>query len=314
MIRHARRVFTTLVIIAALVAILTGCGGNNSNSTTNKGSSTRSYTDYKGHTVEIPASPERVIFAGETTGDLPQLGIQPVGVFGDDLADRVYVDLLTQAQNIGFPINLELVTSLNPDLIVVANTDEKAYETLAKIAPTIMFDTFGTLEYRMNEWGEIFNKQLEAEAWLKDYEDEAAAMWSKLYNSGLQEGETASVFTYYPGDRLFVMARAGLSQLIYGAGGLKPPGPIQEVLDANEGFRQISLEVIEQFAGDHIFILNPVADEAKQSTEALLNNPIWNNLPAVKNGHVYQLDILKSDSDASTRKWLLEELPRLMIK
>ncbi len=33
--------------------------------------------------------------------------------------------------------------------------------------------------------------------------------------SGLEAGETASVFTYYPGERLFVMARTGLSQVLY---------------------------------------------------------------------------------------------------
>lgn len=38
------------------------------------------------------------------------------------------------------------------------------------------------------------------------------------------------------------------------------------------------------------------------------------DLPAVKNGHVYTLDILKSGSDAATREWLLGEIPNLLKK
>jgi len=327
-----RRTVILLALTFVLSVILAGCGaGNKTNSNINEKEAvsteeankknedngkldTRSYTDYRGHTVDIPVSPERVIFAGETTGDLPQLGIKPVGVFGDGIEERVFEDQLTGATNVGFPMNLEITTSLNPDLIIIGNTDEEAYANLLKIAPTIMLDTFETLEVRMTELGEIFNKQSEAAAWLEKNKDAEAEMWKKIYDAGLKEGETATVFTYYPGDRLFIMARAGLSQLVYSKGGLKPNGLVQEILDANEGFRQISLEVIEQYAGDRIFILNPVADEAKLSTKELLENPVWAALPAVKNGYVYELDILKAESDASSRKWLLEELPKLMIK
>ncbi|WP_274520189.1 hypothetical protein [Lysinibacillus parviboronicapiens] len=37
-------------------------------------------------------------------------------------------------------------------------------------------------------------------------------------------------------------------------------------------------------------------------------------LPADKNGHFYTIDIQKSDSDASTREWLLKETPALLKK
>ena len=38
----------------------------------------------------------------------------------------------------------------------------------------------------------------------------------------MKEGETASVFTLYPGNRLFIMAGAGLPQFLYEEGGFKP--------------------------------------------------------------------------------------------
>jgi len=327
---QARRVTVILALIAMMGVLLLGCAGGNKEggstgnnespaadaSAKNTGNAAedavRSYTDYRNHVVNIPAAPKRVIFAGETMGDLLELGIEPVGVFGSSLSGTLYKNEWPNVEDIGFPLNLEKATSLNPDLIIIANTDEEAFASIAKVAPAIMFDTFATIEDRMTELGDIFGKQQEAADWLTAYHDKAEAMWKGLYQSELKPGETASVFTYYPGERLFVMAAAGLPQLLYSEGGLKPTPAIQEVLDAGEGFRQISLEGLMELAGDRIFILNPVPEEAKKSTQAMLESSIWKGLPAVKNGHVYFLEIQESDSDAFTRLRMLDELPKLL--
>ncbi|OAB45331.1 ABC transporter substrate-binding protein [Paenibacillus glacialis] len=333
--KKARYMVVLIALISLMGVMLIGCtggskdeniasesmNGNSADSKTDaaKGSSdvsdnevSRSYTDYKGHVVDIPTAPQRVIFAGETTGDLLEIGIQPIGVLGVSIKDALYENELTQVEDVGFPINLEKVISLNPDLILIADTDEKGYESLTKIAPTIMFDTFASLDERMIELGDIFGKQQEATDWLNIYNAKAEEIWKQLYEKVLKPGETASVFTYYPGDRLFIMAQAGFPQLLYGKGGMKPTDPIQEVLDAGEGFRQISAEELGKFAGDYIFILNPIDSEAEKSTEELLASPIWKGLPAVKNGHVYRLDINKASSDAFTREYMLNELPKLL--
>lgn len=337
LLKRGRKTAAATALAAVMIMMLLGCANDNQNAglaaagpdkaasadTANPNqtgskeqgteqASPRTYTDYKGHTIELPASMNNVVFAGETTGDLIELGIPMVGIFGDHLEGRRYEKEASQIENVGFPINLEKVISLNPDIIIIGSVDEKEYEQLSKIAPTIMFDTFASLDERMKELGIIFNKEKEVEGWLQAYHAKAAAMWENLHSTRLKPGETASVFTYYPGDRLFVMARAGLPQLLYGPGGLKPTPPIQEILDANEGFRLISPESLGEFAGDRIFILDPVDDEAKRSTEALLESPIWKGLPAVKDGHVYRLYIQESDSDAFTRLWLLDKLPEML--
>ncbi|WP_028546589.1 ABC transporter substrate-binding protein [Paenibacillus taiwanensis] len=335
--KGVKQTIAVFALTTVMGLLLIGCGGNdnaagpaqasNSSSTDTAANSsaneqavsseqapTRTYTDYKGHQVDIPTAPKAIVFAGETTGDLIELNLPLIGIYGDELKGRVYEEKAANIENVGFPLNLEKVTSLNPDLIIVADTDEKVYEQLSKIAPTIMFDTFGSLDYRMKELGTIFDKKQEVEAWLQAYNKKAEEMWKQLYATVLKPGETASVFTYYPGDRLFVMARAGLPQFLYAEGGFKPTAPIQNILDANEGFREISAEKVSEFAGDRIFVLDPVNDEAKQSTEALLKSPVWKTLPAVKQGHVYRMYIQRSDSDAFTRQWMLEELPKMLSK
>jgi iron complex transport system substrate-binding protein len=273
---------------------------------------TRSYTDYIGHTVEIPTHPQRVVYSGETYGDLIALGVQAVGYPLSMGEGQVFEDQLQGVEDVGFPINLEKTLELQPDLIIYAGTDEADFEALSKIAPTVIFNTFAPLDERMLDIGGLLGKTTEAEAWLAQYKTSEAAMWAQLKAAGMKEGETASVFTYYPGDRLYVMAATGLSQVLYGEGGFKATPAIQKLLDEGTGFEEVSMEVISQYAGDRIFILTPVADEAKQSTENMLQSQIWKSLPAVKNGYVYTQDIMKTSADATTREWLLTELPQLM--
>ncbi|MCE3199162.1 ABC transporter substrate-binding protein [Paenibacillus sonchi] len=290
--------------------------GTTGNAAADTASGMRAYTDYKGHSMEIPVQPKRVIFSGETYGDLLALGVQAVGYPLSMGEGQVYEDKLQGVEDVGFPINLEKTLELQPDLIIYAGTDEADFEALSKIAPTIIFNTFAPLKERMLELGGILGKTKEAEAWLTRYKTSERAMWEQLQSAGMKPGETASVFTYYPGDRLFVMAATGLSQVLYGENGFKPAPAIQKLLDADPdlGFQEISMEVIGEYAGDRIFILTPVADEAKQSTDKLMQSKVWQSLPAVKNGQVYTQDIMKTSSDATTREWLLGEIPRLLNK
>ncbi|WNS41138.1 ABC transporter substrate-binding protein [Paenibacillus sp. MMS20-IR301] len=335
----AKQPFVILCIIFLMSTLLLACGNNSngqgSNAAANTAASnaaattapaaeaeataepaatTRSYTDYKGHTVEIPVNPERIIYSGETYGDLIALGVQAVGYPLSMGEGQVFEDKLAGVEDVGFPINLEKTLELQPDLIIYAGTDEADFEALSKIAPTIIFNTFAPLDERMTEIGGILNKSAEAEAWLAQYQTKEQEMWTQLKTAGMKDGETAAVFTYYPGDRLFVMATTGLSQVLYGENGFKPTPAIQAVLDQDMGFQEISMEVIQEYAGDRIFLLTPVADEAKKSTEKLLQSAVWKSLPAVKNGHVYTQDIMKTSSDATTREWLLGEIPVMLNK
>lgn len=333
---QTRKYTVILCMIAMIGVVLVGCSShseeqkgttseqatqNNTLTTAEKAETnnislpTRKFTDYKGHTVEMSVSPQRIIFAGETFSDLLALHVNPAGTSFNWIKDTVYEDQVQQhTVDVGYPINFEKALALEPDLIMVGNTDEKEYEQLSKIAPTIMFDTFAPLDERITLLGDIVGKKQQAEQWLADYHVKANKMWDELHAAGVKDGETASVFTYYPGNRLFVMASTGLSQVLYQPNGFKPTSPIQEILDSKTGFKEISMEFLPKYAGDRILILLPVPDEAKRSTDELLKTAIWKELPAVKQGHVYSIDIVKSGSDASTREWLLQELPKLLKK
>lgn len=333
------RVMSTTFMIAALSALLLACGNSSTNgsgdgettaaATSNDSqaaaentgqeevaeadntSETKKFKDWTGHEVEVPTHPQRVIYHGEVTGDLLALGVVPVGILKNE--GTVFDNQVADAEDVGFPISVEKSLSLNPDLIIFSNDDETQYEQISKVAPTVTFNSFWPLEERMRFLGDLLGKKQEAEDWLAAHAKATEDMWSQLRAKGLKEDETASVFTMYPGNRLFVMAGAGLPQLLYGPGGMKPTPEIQKVLDEEVGFVEISQEKMAEFAGDRIFILNAVDQGAQQSTEELMNSVVWNNLPAVKEGKVYRFDIVKASSDATSREWLLQELPRQMI-
>lgn len=309
-------IYSLLLLVSIILA---ACGSTNEETkkeeTTTSASTTRVYKDYLGHEVEIPVDPERVVYHGEGYGDLLALNIKTVGAGFSWITNYAWEDRVKDVEDVGFPINVEKTLSLKPDLIIIGTSDEKTYSQLSKIAPTIVFDTFAPLNQRLTELGDILNKKEEAAQWMDAYTEKADKMWESLVADDIiKPDETASVLTYYPGDRLFVMARAGLSQVLYDSNVLKPGDKIQKILDDGTGFAEISTELLPEYAGDRIFILTPADDEAKQSTKEMMESPIWKNLPAVKNGHVYTIDIEKSDSDASTREWLLSQLPNMLKK
>lgn len=321
---QAKKVGILLVCIAIMGSTLIACGNKN-NSSNNAPSSatpapeqteetTRMFTDWTGHEVEIPVNPKRVIYHGEVTGDVLALGVVPVGVMKNENGGTVYDDLIANVEDVGFPLSLEKSLELNPDLIIFSNSDATQYEQILKIAPTVTFDSFAPITERMHTLGDLLGKQAEAEAWLTKYNTTMQEMWTLVHENGVKEGETASVFTMYPGNRLFIMAGAGLPQFLYEENGFKPVNKVQEIIDQEIDFVEISAELLNEYAGDRIFILNPVDPAAQQSTSELMESEVWKNLSAVKNGYVYNFDIVKAGSDALSRDWMIEELPKLLIK
>ncbi|MBH5318836.1 ABC transporter substrate-binding protein [Paenibacillus sp. GSMTC-2017] len=324
-----KKVSQLLIVIALTSALLVACG-NPSNNAAEKAvptketvelataepekteSATQLYKDWSGHEVNIPTNPQRVIFHGEVTGDIFALGVTPVGVLKQ--SGTSYDELLKPIEDVGFPINLEKSLGLKPDLIIFSNSDADQYEKLTKIAPTVTYDSFSPLKDRLTELGVILGKETEAAAWLQKYHTDRDAMWAELRKEEVKENETATVFTMYPGNRLFVMAGAGLPQFLYEEGGFKPVAGVQKLIDEATGFLEISTETIGDYAGDRIFILNPTDASAEEETEAMMKTSLWSSLPAVEKGYVYNFDIEKASGDALARTWMLEELPKALNK
>lgn len=268
--------------------------------------------DWTGHEVHIPLQPLRIIYYGETIGDLVTLGIHPIGGNIPNPENSLYKDPTTIIHDVGFPFNTERASALEPDLIIFANSDERQYEQISKIAPTITFNSWATLEERMLILGDWFDKKREAKQWLVRHNNKTKTMWQQLQSS-INAGETASVFTYDHGERLFVMGVTGFSTALYHPLGFRPASKIQDILDASQGYKEIQERSLPQYAGDRIFMLLPENKISRRAAEDMMNSTIWNKLPAVRDGYVYLVEEAKWNfGDAFTRDKLLEMLPELL--
>lgn len=238
---------------------------------------------------DIPKNPKKVVnFAYSYTGYLLQLGIDVSSysldleknspAFGDKLKD---VPQLTTADT-------EAIAAQKPDVILVFAGDDNL-ETLKEIAPVIEI-TYGKSDYlkMLTDVGQIFGKEKEAQAWLDQWDKKVATAKEEL--KGLID--TSSTFTVmdFFDKNIFLygnnFGRGG--ELIYRALGFAAPAKVQEDIINKEGWFGISQEALPEYVGDYVLV--NVNDKTKEAAASLKESDIWKNLPAVKNGHVIEID------------------------
>ncbi|HEM3611020.1 TPA: ABC transporter substrate-binding protein [Streptococcus suis] len=238
---------------------------------------------------DIPKNPKKVVnFAYSYTGYLLQLGIDVSSysldleknspAFGDKLKD---VPQLTTADT-------EAIAAQKPDVILVFAGDDNL-ETLKEIAPVIEI-TYGKSDYlkMLTDVGQIFGKEKEAQAWLDQWDKKVATAKEEL--KGLID--TSSTFTVmdFFDKNIFLygnnFGRGG--ELIYRALGFATPAKVQEDIISKEGWFGVSQEALPEYVGDYVLV--NVNDKTKEAATSLKESDIWKNLPAVKNGHVIEVD------------------------
>ncbi|MFI3078632.1 ABC transporter substrate-binding protein [Streptococcus sp. 2021WUSS124] len=238
---------------------------------------------------DIPKNPKKVVnFAYSYTGYLLQLGIDVSSysldleknspAFGDKLKD---VPQLTTADT-------EAIAAQKPDVILVFAGDDNL-ETLKEIAPVIEI-TYGKSDYlkMLTDVGQIFGKEKEAQAWLDQWDKKVATAKEEL--KGLID--TSSTFTVmdFFDKNIFLygnnFGRGG--ELVYRALGFAAPAKVQEDIINKEGWFGVSQEALPEYVGDYVLV--NVNDKTKEAAASLKESDIWKNLPAVKNGHVIEID------------------------
>ncbi len=250
--------------------------------------------------VEVPANPQRVA-SDQYMGQLLKLGIIPVGVRSYMLTESWIADSGISADTIagiedlgGFPMNLEKLAYLEPDLII--GSIEKNIEDYKKIGTTVFLpywegeSTSGPLD-KFRRISEIFGKEQEAEAWITEYEAKVAVARKKIEGI-VKEGETVSI-VQVANNSLYVLAADGGnygSSTIYQM--LQLP-PTDKALNMKEGFENISLEVLPEYIGDHVFVYGSGDEGAAE----ILNSSIWKGLSAVQKGQVYLYGSFGSEGD-----------------
>ena len=284
-----RSLLKTLALACVTSVMLMGCGNTGSAEDNSSKGNTITVTDVRGN-VEIPADPQRIVDLSGNSDILSILGYDVVGTANSDAYDYTkfpsYLEeTLKGAKILGYSMqdtmDVEAVMNLNPDLIVISTVQEKMYDQLSEIAPTVMIQ-LEALNWKddVRNLAKVFGKEDVAEAWLTNYETKAKEAGDKIK---AEYGEDTTYLSILEGQGSFyVFDGAGFGDVLYNDMGLAKPSGMPEQTDIS--LPVVTYEGLAAINTDYIFLIATDEDLAE-----LQSNAIWNNLPAVKAGHVVVL-------------------------
>ncbi|WP_440119096.1 ABC transporter substrate-binding protein [Paenibacillus sp. QZ-Y1] len=299
---------TVIVMSIWLAACGTKPAENGATGETNAGTKTetqseapteRTLADAMGHDVTIPANPERVI-ASYLEDHLVTLGVKPAAQWsinnGSGLQDYLQKDL-NGIPGIASDLPFEVVASFSPDLIIIGSestVEGEKYEQYNKIAPTYVLGDDINKDWRqaLLKIGEILNLSDKAQKALDDYDAKAKEIKEKVASA---TGGTKSAAALWLFNNKFYIVSENVSSgdVMYNELGLVKPEVVKEVsAKATGNWSEISLEKIAEMDADYLFLVN----SDKGAGAEALKDAVWQSIPAVKNGDVYEFE--------STRSWL----------
>ena len=239
--------------------------------------------------TEVPDNPQRIVVLEFSFVDaLASVGMTPVGI-ADDKAENALIPEI--AVKLGDWVSvgtrkqpsLEVVSSLNPDLIIAdLKRHEAVFGELSGIAPTIVLrsleNTYEDSVASMSVIGDALGLSEKMEKRIADHRSAIEALAAKIPASESRTvlpavvwaaGFNAHASSSYTGD---LLQKIGLKNAIQSA-----PG---------EPYAMMSLESLIAADPDIIFLMKysdvTIVDDWKK-------NPLWNALKAVKNNQIYEV-------------------------
>jgi len=267
--------------------ILVGCSNT---STVEEKSKTVTVTDVRGE-VEIPENPERIVDLSGNSDILSILGYKVIGTANSDAYDYTkfptYLEeTLKGATILGYSMqdtmDVEAVMNLEPDLIVISTVQEKMYDQLSEIAPTVMIK-LEALDWKedVKSLAKVFNKEEAANTWLENYDKKSKEVGDKIKET---YGKDTTYLSFLAsGGQFYVFDGAGFGNVLYEDLGLAKPEGMPEQNDIS--LPVVTYEGLASIKSDYIFVI--ATDE---DLKVLEENGVWNNLPQVKEGKVVKLD------------------------
>ncbi len=283
------KVIKMLVVTLAFLLVLAGCSGNsNKQSSDNKDKETTSIKHAMG-TTEIKGKPKRVVTLYQGATDVAvSLGVKPVGAveswtqkpkfeyIKNDLKDTKIVGQEPAP-------NLEEISKLKPDLIVASKVrNEKVYDQLSKIAPTVSTDTVFKFKDTTKLMGKALGKE-EAEDLLKKYDDKVAAFQKDAKAKYKDAWPLKASVVNFRADHTRIYA-GGYAGEILNDLGFKRNKDLQKQVDNGKDIIQLtSKESIPLMNADHLCRskLDPNAKDAalvKKTESEWTSSKEWKNL------------------------------------
>lgn len=249
----------------------------------------RIVTDELGHEIKVPAEPKK-IFAPNLEDSLIKLGVKPVaqwsnGNRGHDYLQEELKDVPKIDLSGGLP-SPEVLMTYNPDLIILHTAtfaQNGTYESYSKIAPTYVFNNAsGNIEKSLAILGELLGKSAEADNALQAYQQKVNNAKEKLDKA--VGGKKVAIIRFAAKGVSLMGSKYLCGYVVHENLGLGIPKLVEKKNSAN-----VSLEILPQIDADYIFVINAYGQGTGHMKE-MMKNPIWKNIPAVKQGQVYEVD------------------------
>lgn len=275
----------------ALLALVAACssGDDTSSTTTSAGDTTTTE-------VEEVAVDERVVVIGEEylLADLLALGVTPVastatvdteGFQGLDEYDTAEIEALPATEP-----NLERLASFEPDRIIILEffADQVGRDVLEGIAEvTVVPDGMDPAEL-VTMYGEMFGREDRAAELVQEYEAAMAVAADEL------DGLEVSVAAIYGGPSVaaFVQGPWAVPATLVESGATLVPGP-DEVDPDDNGRAYLSLERLDLLDAPQMLLLqSPLVEGEDEAIAEVMENPLWDSLPAVQDDAVTEMDRL----------------------
>lgn len=244
----------------------------------------------------VPLEPKRIIALDvpAVLDPLLALDIKPVGTVVDYFGDgeswsgNRYFPALVPEFVEGIEIvgveptpSAEAILKLKPDLIILADQFEPAYEQLSQIAPAVIVDTWRDripMKDNFRRIAEIIGQEEKADEVLAQYEERILEFRKQLSESVLNA--EVSVLGYYQ-NQLYTSAYWATYFQVFQDIGLK----INPIFLEQKEFSNISIEAVEDYDADIMFFV-----EVNNPSKPLRQNPLIQALSAVENDQAYFVD------------------------
>lgn len=277
----------SLVIFGISVLSLAACGGNEESPTGEEHEETIEYEALNG-VKQIPTNPERVVLLSDVYfGYLQELDVNVIATTDYVFQSPFLNEYTDGVENLGdgSAVSVEEVLALDPDLIIAYHSSE-ILEQLEDIATTVAVD-YATLGYKeqLTEFGEMFGRQDQSAEWIRNWENQINELKPDVQTAvgnrtiSILQPTESDVYLYGNG-----WGRGG--EIMYEELELAMPSEVEEKV-GSDGYNQLQLETVPQFAGDYILTApwTPNLDG-----EFLYGSSIWEGLDAVENDRVFEMD------------------------
>lgn len=294
------RCYPLITVLIAVTLLLAACGGQPAEPVVAEQASSECEEGFRLFDHDLLATdpvcnPQRPVILSWAAAEMAfALDLQPVATYLVPASIEALPALqgrIGDTPVLDWQFSLEQIVNLDPD-IILASYHEDMLDQLSAIAPTILFDWTGSEQWKeeMRFWGEVLGISADVDALLADYEARVSAFQTSMGDR--LDSETISITRIYPeGPSLYLInswagaiaQEAGLSRPEYQG---NSPEEVAELFRDNSQAK-ISNEELRLVDADHILIWTLSDDEAIQTRDELLASPLWQQLEAVKQGHVY---------------------------